>query len=168
MGNTGIDQFISLKKDFNIIDDFRCKYGTKREFTWEGIDNGHKILCRLDRFYISRSLGPYISSVVHKPISNSISDHDSVCLYLNSLEQCGSVGPGLWKCNTSVLHDLYLKSDLFALWQRSLQNLEVITPGIWDKFKADAKQLIIFHSKRLNTSFCLDYKKLQKEYFNLK
>ena len=168
VGNIGIAQFISLKRDFNIIDAFRCKYGTKREFTWEGVDNGRKILCRLDRLYISRSLGPYISSVVHKPILNSISDHDSVCLSLNNLDQCGSVGPGFWKCNTSVLHDFYLKSDLFALWQRSLQNLEVVTLSIWDKVKADAKQLIIFHSKRLNTSFRLDYKKLQKEYFNLK
>ena len=49
-----------------------------------------------------------------------------------------------------------------------MQNLEVVTPSIWYNFKADAKQLIIFHSKRLNTSFRLDDKKLQKEYFNLK
>ena len=49
-----------------------------------------------------------------------------------------------------------------------MQNLEVITRSIWDKIKADAKQLIIFPSKRLNTSFLSDYKKLQKEYFNLK
>ena len=88
-----------------------------------------------------------------------------MCLYLSGLDECGNVRPGFWKCNTSVLHDFHFKADLYSLWQSSLQNLENIAPDIWDRFKLDVKKLIIAHSKRLNISFWLKYKELQKDYF---
>ena len=72
MGNVGVYQFVQLKKDFGLIDAFRCKKG---EFSWEGIDDNRKILCRLDRFYVSKNLGAFISSVIHEPVLHNISDH---------------------------------------------------------------------------------------------
>ena len=48
--------------NFGLLDVLRTLYSNKREYTWEGV--GEKVLCRLDRFYVSKSLINHIVSFV--------------------------------------------------------------------------------------------------------
>ena len=82
MGDGGVNELCQMKKDFGLVDVFRTFFNSKREFTWEGMGERGKILCRLDRFYASKFLMNHIVSCCHVPVQSVISDH---CLVQMSL-----------------------------------------------------------------------------------
>ena len=155
-----------LKSDFRLVDIYRKRNSKERQFSWEGGSGHGKIQCRLDRFYISAKLCDNISSFVHSPVVYSITDHYLVYFDLNSDTE--GIGPGFWKCNTSVLKDIDLRGDLKALWERELKSLETINSKIWDSFKLKCKNLIQIHSKRLNQIKFVKYRALHNKLRNLK
>ena len=165
-GDVGKVEIGLLKSDFHLVDIYRQKNSKERQFTWEGGSGHGKIQCRLDRFYISAKLCDKVSSVVHVPVVHSITDHHLICFDLISKSE--SIGLGFWKCNTSVLKDSDLRSDLKALWERELKSLEIIASEMWDSFKLKCKEVILFHSKRLNQIRFVKYKTLQNKLRNLK
>ena len=110
---------------------------------------------------MSAKLCDKVSSVVHVPVIHSITDHHLICFDL--ISKLESIGPGFWKCNTSVLKDSDLRSDLKALCERELKSLEIITSEMWDSFKLKCKEVIQFHSKRLNQIRFVKYKTLQNK-----
>ena len=73
-GNTGMEQLQCIIKDFNLIDCFRKKYPTVKEFTWFS----QTACCRLDRFYISNFLYENVIKISHELYS--FSDHHLVSI----------------------------------------------------------------------------------------
>jgi hypothetical protein len=74
---------------------------------------------------------------------------------LFSLNEIDSIrGKGFWKCNVSVLEDVHLRDDLFALFESFRHESEINTPKweVWDPFKIKVKKLIITHSVRLSVN----------------
>ena len=53
-GNDSIELLVSLCVDNNLTDVFRQLHPDKREYTWKNSLNS--MSCRLDRFYVTRSL----------------------------------------------------------------------------------------------------------------
>ena len=164
LGCFGCKEMEILKKDFDLIDIFRKKFPYKKEYTWAN----SSVKCRLDRFYVNSNLLTQINSITHLNRNNTISDHSLVKVFFQMSEGVYSKGPGLWKCNVKVLHDLDFKSDLHLLVKRCFSNMHDISPSLWDDFKVSVKKLIQLHSKRLTLSYKLEYSNLQNEYFKLK
>ena len=75
-GNDGIELLVSLCDDNNLTDVFRQLHPDKREYTWNNSLN--YISCRLDRFYVTRSLLTDVLSFQHHPINYNLSDHGMV------------------------------------------------------------------------------------------
>ena len=163
VGDGGVNELCQMKKDFALVDVFRTLFNNKREFTWEGVGERGKVLCRLDRFYVSKCLFNHIVSYV--PVQSVISDHCLVQMSLNIDEIDCVLGPGYWKLNSSVLGDLNFKEDLKILCDRILLNVENIKPDVWDLFKEECKKLAKFHCKILNMVFSSKYKSVQKQFY---
>jgi len=62
-----------------------------------------KIQCRLDYFFLSKSLRSLIADV--KIVADIFSDHCALCLSVHTEEQKTKRGPGFWKFNNSLLTD---------------------------------------------------------------
>ena len=154
----------ALCNDFSLIDSFRALYNSKREFTWEGLCERGKVLCRLDRFYIDSNIKTSLVSVKHVYVSGSISDHCVVNMTLDLSKLSSKLRGGFWKCNASVLHDFNLQEDIKSLWASELEGLGEISGAVWDRFKLRCKEIIKFHSKRLFIIKRQKYKTLQCEY----
>ena len=168
MGDIGKVEMGVLQSDFHIVDIFRHLYTKEKQFTWEGNVGAAKVRCRLDRFYISKGLISSALKVTHIPVINTVSDHDMVVfdLQLSSASDC--IGPGFWKCNVSILKNKDLGDDIFRLWERELKSLDVISSETWDGFKLKCKQIIQFHSRRLNDIKFQKYKTLHRKFLKLR
>ena len=83
VGDRGVNELCQMKKDFGLVDAFRTLFNNKREFTWEGMAERGKVLCRLDCFYVSKFLMNHIVTCCHIPVQSVISDH---CLVQMSLK----------------------------------------------------------------------------------
>ena len=158
-GDIGHAEMKALCTDFSLIDSFRVLYENKREFTWEGLSERGKVLCRLDS-----NIKTCLTSVKHGFVSSGISDHCCVNINLDLSKLSSKLGRGFWECNTSVLYDLNLQEDIKNLWARDLEGLGEISGEVWDQFKVNSKEIIKFHSKRLYIIKRQKYKSLQYEY----
>ena len=163
-GDIGSVEMKSLCNDFSLYDCFRVLHKDKREFTWEGLSERGKVLCRLDRFYIDADIKMSLTGVNHVYVCSSISDHCCVNITLDMSKLSCKLGGGFWKCNTSVLHDLDLQQDIKNLWVTDLQGLKDISGVVWDNFKLNCKKIIKFHSKRIHTIKRQNFRKIQSEY----
>ena len=163
-GDIGKVEMKALCNDFSLIDSFRALYNSKREFTWEGLCERGKVLCRLDTFYIDSNIKTSLVSVKHVYVTGSISDHCVVNMTLDLSKLSSKLGGGFWKCNASVLHDFNLQEDIKSLWASELEGLGEISGAVWDRFKLRCKDIIKFHSKRLFIIKRQKYKTLQCEY----
>ena len=147
-GDIGGEKLNTLCTDFNLVDAFRTKYPTRREYTW--YNSTKTIVIRLDRFYVSKDLSKDITAFTHSPIIENISDHGMVTLSLNhALADTNNVGPGFWKCNVNVLKDEYFIHDFNNLWE-ILDATECRNAGWWEGCKVEFKNLIISHALRLS------------------
>ena len=147
-GEKGGDKLTTICSDFNLTDVFRNKYPNKREYTW--CDSSKTIVIRLDRFYISKNVFKDVTSIVHAPIVDSISDHGMVTLSLNfASHESEQIGPGFWKCNVDVLKDEYFTYDFTQLW-KCLDDTQCRDAEWWEGCKLEFKKLIISHSLRLS------------------
>ena len=116
-GNYGIELLVSLCDDNNLTDVFRQLHPDKREYTWKNSLNS--IACRLDRFYVTRSLLTDVLSFQHHPINYNLSDHGMVQVDIVLIGENVSydVGPGYWKCNTKTLKYPFFQEDFQMLWE---------------------------------------------------
>ena len=137
----------SICDDFNLIDPFRKLNPKKKEFTWRNSLN--TILCRLDRFYVSRSISQNVVSVENVNVPYIITDHSLVKMIFNTNTSDGpTLGPGYWKCNVNILKDDYFQADFVSLWERLKEETEK-NSAWWETCKGEFKQLLIGHSIRL-------------------
>jgi exonuclease III len=141
-GNAGSKEMSIIKKDFGLVDIFRKLNPNSKIFSWIKFDN--TISCRLDRFYVSNSLVPF---VISSSISNVMfSDHRPVIINLKFSPEV-SLGPSFWKCNVSILKNNMLRDEIAQYFSDAV-NLPV-SPEWWDKCKQDCKSIIVNNSKRI-------------------
>jgi len=144
-GDQGAELLFELKNDFDLFDAFRHLHSQSKEYTW--FAQGKDIKERLDRFYLSKQMVNFLSSVKH--IDFGISDHSLVIVTLDKiLEQSKSHGEGYWKCNVSILNKPGFLEDFSVLWDELiLQANSNFTTEWWDMAKTAFKTFIIEKSK---------------------
>jgi len=143
-GDIGKDIMKYYKHDFGFFDPFRKLHPTTLEVTW--LNPNGTIGCRLDRFYLSRSLTGSLESAQSTACMDS--DHSFVDLEFNINFVGEAGGPGYWKANTKVLFDVQFEQDFLKLWQE-LDAAPLKTSEWWEQCKLRFKDLIISHSKRI-------------------
>ena len=133
-----------LKSDFRLIDVWRSKNPTDRQFTW--FNSNMTIGSRLDNYFISKQLLPQVCNCQIFPCV--FSDHDFVSLQLN-LHDYYSHGPGLWRLNTSLLEDeLYCKKITELINDhKSYEEAFSSKKDMWEFLKASIKEESIAFSK---------------------
>ena len=68
-------------------------------------------MCRLDRFYVSRSISQNVVSVENVNVPYIITDHSLVKMIFNTNTSDGpTLGPGYWKCNVNILKETLFPS----------------------------------------------------------
>ena len=110
-GTVGKNELCNLKNIFNLVEPFRILYPNDKLFTWSG--NG--VSCRLDRFYVTKNLTDFVTSINH--YSSLKSDHEIVSLSFDNLFNVPASGPGFWHCNVKVLDDPELKVEMGTLFE---------------------------------------------------
>ena len=105
----GSENLKTIYNDFNLLDSFRYKHNNKL------INSLRTIAIRLDHFYISRVICKDPVQVSHV-VPHIIMDHDMINIVIKLLkDEMKETGPGLWKCNVSVLSDKYFQDDFCSL-----------------------------------------------------
>ena len=77
----------NLMTKYELIDIWRQRHPTKREFTWTGVDTSSniRISTRIDRILINRTLDRNVIQVEIKPYQHS--DHDATIMTLDLQKQ---------------------------------------------------------------------------------
>jgi exonuclease III len=150
-------QLRSICTAFGLTDHWRDSHPTARQYTWRNPPN--TIGSRLDKFFVPNSWASdsFITSC-------SLSDHDFVHCVLKP-PALFTPGPGVWKCNTSVLNDPLVQSDVreqYQSWVTLKAAFHSLTEW-WDMVKSRFKQLIIKHSRRIAYERNAELKTLHKE-----
>ena len=143
-GSIRSDKISQIVTDFELVDVYRHLNSTKFNVTWYS----KNISCRLDRFYFSRALKPYIKQCFNLPFSFSY--HDCiVSSFINSTEV--KKGDGYWKLNASILNDKVFW-DSFREWFIEFTNELDICIEMWDYFKETIKEVCISYGKKKKES----------------
>jgi exonuclease III len=144
LGTVGSKEILAICKDFNLVDPFRHFFPNSTAVTWHSCDG--KIHCRLDRFYVSKSLIDIISCPSIVPATCAVTDHDLVVFTLSARDPI-PLGPGFWKLNNSVLSDSNLRRAFVEFWKKCMTGF-ILTLESWDSLKEDIKHFFIEYSKK--------------------
>ena len=155
-GDTGSASMKRICAEFFLKDAFRGRCPNRKEYSFrEG-----PIHVRLDRFYISDTLMPWVDCVKHIPCT--VSDHYYVGLYFKSFDlNKGLYGPGYWKANVSVFTMPAFITEITNLWNNQL-SVDPVKDGLWwERCKVKFKKLIISHARQLSSSIRRNIQKLE-------
>ena len=144
-GNTSniSDSTSKLKTDFRLVDIWRRKNLTDRQFKW--FNSNMTIGSRLDKYLISKQLEPYVRNCQIFPCF--FSDHDFISLRLN-MHGYYSHGPGMWRLNSSLLQDdSYCKKITAVINDHLLYEAFPSKKELWDFLKSSIKEETIAYSK---------------------
>ena len=141
---------ITQKK--NLTNIWRDRNRDIRKFTWTGKnpqDNTY-IHTRIDKFYISSTLTPYLTKTDIIPFS--FSDHDLICLTFDLSNQ--PRGEGYWLFNTNLLQDEIFNTNMNNFWTKWLTRKNDFTTPLllWDTTKQKFKIIAIQRSLQLQKS----------------
>lgn len=136
----------NLMTKYELIDIWRQRNPTKREFTWTGVDTSSntRIRTRIDRILTNRTLDRNVSQIEIKPYQHS--DHDATVITLDLQKQ--KRGAGYWHFNNALLNDEQFTNDINKLWTewRKIEQYYESPLIWWDKVKRQFKQTAIEHS----------------------
>lgn len=110
-GDIGSIEMSTVCKDFMLVDVFRKKCPTIKEYTW--FSPSKDIACRLDRVYIDEGFFENVSDCSFVPCPKS--DHSLVMIQVQG--NIFSAGPGIWKCNSRVLETPDFGQDFSRIWE---------------------------------------------------
>ena len=151
-GNPNVRQSSSLFLDsinarHGLSDIWRERHKNERNFTWIGrhpADNS-LIQTRIDRFFVSRSISPFVLDTSIIPFAHS--DHDLITLSLDfdSVQR----GPGFWHFNNDLLCDASFQVEIESFWRDWEAKLHTFENPLvwWDKAKHNFKILSIRRAK---------------------
>ena len=142
----GLKALSEIKDNYDLIDIWRQKHPTKREYTWHS--RGADIHSRLDRIYIPSSL---LSTVSKTYIKDFIwSDHNA-CVVECTLPNTKQRGRGSWKLNIDYLnHDRYKSKieNFWDEWQKEKSNYQDLQMW-WDLGKIYIKSISIQYAQEI-------------------
>ena len=153
----GLETLKKIKNKHNLTDIWRKNNPFQKCFTYHNADN--TIHSRSDRFYISKE----IKNVKCKIIPNTVSDHDSVSLYL-SVNRKEPKRPGTWKLNTTILTQKNFKKifqKFWNNWQYEKNNYKNHNEW-WEIGKIYFKYIAIEYCTKRNNEINQKYNKLIK------
>ncbi len=158
-GTQGAEILKNICNSFLLSDAFRHLYPKKKEYSY--VSKSNNVKSRLDRFYVSNDLLPFIESCIITP--NPYSDHAMVSLHFKDFDSNSfTYGPGFWRCNVNVLDHPDFVTDLTDMW-----NILVKVPNQdaewWEICKQSFKKLIIAHSRELASQFHKQIKHIESE-----
>ena len=132
-----------------LIDVWRQKNPTKREYTWTRQDSttNNTIRTRIDRILISKTLDHNVSKV--EIIPYPLSDHEATTLTLD-MEKLKR-GKGYWHFNNRLLGNKQFTDEIETFWAAwSKERNSYDNPLVWwDKAKYQFKLIAIKHSTRM-------------------
>jgi exonuclease III len=162
IGSSTRKAFKPFKDHNNLVDIFRFLNPNSIEFTY--CQPGSKTKTRIDRIYADDVTVKSAIASYHE--INTFADHSAVIVFFKFNS---NIGPGYWKCNTSVLEDIDFNADFLALWKK-LEKRAFNDYNIkwWDDCKTRIKDLIIWHSSRLQKNRADKLNLLDKEINNFK
>lgn len=160
-GHLGSKDLNILVSEFQLQDIFRKNNPNKIVATWHC--TGKDIHCRLDRFYVSKTLAN--TKVTFNILPFTKSDHELFLMSIPDIKK-GKFGPSYWKFNNDLLKD-----NEFVESCRHFLNYHVgkfdHSLDSWDKLKTKIKTFCISYSKKRARSDFQQLHKLRKDYSNL-
>lgn len=163
-GTIGTKEIHILKQDYGLSDIFRKLNPKAKQFTWHTPDN--TVFCRLDRFYLNNIAA---KNCIFSDITPTfLSDHSFVTITQKFYSS--RFGKSFWKCNTSILNDPKVVSEIQIFFQNAKKSN--ITGQWWEDCKKSIKQILIKHSVRIKNELkneinfiemqIAEYKKVQQ------
>lgn len=128
-----------LFQDIGVIDAWHMLRPQQVGYTW----TGRGLQTRIDRFHISKSLSPTLSSI--RLINNALSDHKCLILRIVDNDWCPR-GMGQWRLNPRLLDDPRVVADIRETLTRRLS--PDMTHDEWDQTKSDARSCFKDWGKR--------------------
>ena len=159
----------NLTSQFDLVDIWQQRNPNKRGFTRTGRDprqNNSFISTRIDRFYISQFITPYISNT--SIITYPHSDHDLITLSLDLDRQ--PRGPGYWHFNNTLLDDAIFGTEIQEFWtQWRTKKTRFPSPlEWWEAAKQHFKRIAIKRSTKLRKLAHMERNKLERNLHYLK
>ena len=155
-GTYGAKELFQLKTDFHLKDVFRVKHPKLQQYSYRW----GPIHIRLDRFYMSDSLLPWVKKIQYTPCT--VSDHYYVDFSLNEIiRNKHQFGPGYWKCNTSILSDPDLIADIVNVYEDEFRSAFIKDAEWWERCKRAFKRVIIKQSRRVSSLLKAEIKRLE-------
>lgn len=152
-GRTYVDKTVAtltnFSANFQLLDIWRTLHPGVFDFTWEA----QGVQSRLDRIYAplhwtSQPLTCEIVTLGGR--TKKISDHRSVCLTTTLAAKTVSLGPGIWRLNTSLLENLDFCEEIEETINILTSRFDDCPPDeAWAKLKLDIANHIRARSKKL-------------------
>ena len=139
-GTDGAKELFQLKTDFHLKDVYRVKHPKLQQYSYRW----GAIHVRLDRFYMSDSLLPWVKKIQYTPCT--VTDHYYVDFSLNEIiRNKHQFGPGYWKCNTSILSDPDLVADIVNVYKDEFRSAFIKDAEWWERCKHAFKRVMPIH-----------------------
>ena len=159
----------NLTSRFDLVDIWRQHNPNKQGFTRTGHDprqNKSFINTRIDRFYTSQPITPYIydTSIITYPQS----DHDLIMLTLDL--DCQHQGPGYWHFNNTLLDDAIFGIEILKVWTQWRTEITRFPSPLewWEAAKQHFKRIAIKRSTTLRKLAHQEHNKLERNLHYLK
>lgn len=146
-----------------MTDIWRDRNRDTKKFTWTGKHphNNTFIHTRIDKFYISSLLTPFVTETNILPFS--FSDHDLVILTLDLQNQ--PRGEGYWHFKNSLLDDDIFTTEIHRFWTEWLDKKTNFDTPLkwWDAAKTQFRDIAIKRSTQIRKHQRHECKKLDEK-----
>lgn len=145
---TAITILNTITQQHNLTDIWRDRNRDVKKFTWTGKNTQNSFIhTRIDKFFISSSLTPFVTKTDISPFS--FSDHDLIMLTLDLHTQ--PRGEGYWLFNNNLLDDDFLLTEINQFWTNWLTRKNDFNTPLkwWDTAKHNFKNIAVKRSTQL-------------------
>lgn len=153
----------TITQQHNLTNIWRDRNRDTKKFTWTGKhpQTNTFIHTRIDKFYISSLLDPFVTAT--DIISFSFSDHDLITLTLDFQTQ--PRGEGYWHFNNSLLEDDIFTTEINLFWTEWLEKKNNFDTPLkwWDTAKTHFKNIAIRRSTQLRKRQRHESKQLEEK-----
>ena len=130
----GLEQLLTFKEDFGLVDSYRYKKPGERIYTF--FSNRHGTQSRIDRIYCSTNVADYWTSSRTRTVRNS--DHSVMICRFSVKFLSIKYGPSYYKMNTLLLNETVAQNYI----EQKLSNFTFRTDNIileWEELKYQLK-----------------------------
>ena len=146
---TAITILNTITQQHNLTDIWRDRNRDVKKFTWTGKNTQNSFIhTRIDKFFISSSLTPFVTKTDISPFS--FSDHDLIMLTFDLHTQ--PRGEGYWLFNNNLLDDDFFVTEINHFWTNWLTRKNDFNTPLkwWDTAKHNFKNIAVKRSTQLS------------------